>query len=242
MTIEIDEAIERYTSNAEYERTHGNLQGCLEFRQLAEWLKDYKRLKEQESNVSENPNKCDLISREAVEEIINDIRDCISVEGYWAFLERLKKLPSVNLQEPQTGHWIDDTDKRAWKCSECGWWYRDWKRHNFCPYCGARMEQESCDVPDTNVGDIISKQTVLDTISELNAISFYEAQEDSKECYYEIRKAIEQLRPVYPKLKMGKWIYDGDVTRCSNCKRAYDILFTGSNYCPSCGAKMESED
>ena len=45
----LDEGIERYTSNAEYERTHGSLQGCLEFRQLAEWLKDYKRLKEQES-------------------------------------------------------------------------------------------------------------------------------------------------------------------------------------------------
>lgn len=45
----LDEAIEMYTSNAEYERQHGNLQGCLEFRQLAEWLKDYKRLLEQES-------------------------------------------------------------------------------------------------------------------------------------------------------------------------------------------------
>lgn len=44
----LDEVIERYTNNAEYERTHGNLQGCLEFRQLAEWLKDYKRLLEQE--------------------------------------------------------------------------------------------------------------------------------------------------------------------------------------------------
>ena len=44
----LDKAIVRYTSNAEYERTHGSLQGCLEFRQLAEWLKDYKRLKEQE--------------------------------------------------------------------------------------------------------------------------------------------------------------------------------------------------
>lgn len=43
----LDEAIEMYTSNAEYERTHGNLQGCLEFRQLAEWLKDYKQLREQ---------------------------------------------------------------------------------------------------------------------------------------------------------------------------------------------------
>jgi len=43
-----EEAIERYTSNAEYERTHGNLQGYLEFKQLAEWLKDYNRLLEQE--------------------------------------------------------------------------------------------------------------------------------------------------------------------------------------------------
>jgi hypothetical protein len=35
----LDEAIKMYTNNAEYERTHGSLQGCLDFRQLAEWLK-----------------------------------------------------------------------------------------------------------------------------------------------------------------------------------------------------------
>lgn len=38
MGITIDEAITRYKNNAEYERTHGNLQGYLEFKQLAEWL------------------------------------------------------------------------------------------------------------------------------------------------------------------------------------------------------------
>ena len=43
----LDEAIERYTRNAEYERTHGNLQGCLEFRQFVEWLKELKQLREQ---------------------------------------------------------------------------------------------------------------------------------------------------------------------------------------------------
>ena len=43
----LDEAIEMYTSNAEYEQTHGNLQGCLEFRQLAEWLKELKQLRDQ---------------------------------------------------------------------------------------------------------------------------------------------------------------------------------------------------
>lgn len=44
----IDETIERYTSNAEYERIHGDLQGYLGFKQLVKWLRDYKRLKEQE--------------------------------------------------------------------------------------------------------------------------------------------------------------------------------------------------
>ena len=44
MTLE--EAIMTYTSNAEYERTHGNLQGCLEFRQLAEWLEKLQKIVE----------------------------------------------------------------------------------------------------------------------------------------------------------------------------------------------------
>lgn len=45
----LNQAIDRYANNAEYERRNGSLQGCLEFRQLAEWLKDYKRLLEQEA-------------------------------------------------------------------------------------------------------------------------------------------------------------------------------------------------
>lgn len=40
----IDEQIKILESNAEFERKDGDLQGCLNFRQLAEWLKDYKRL------------------------------------------------------------------------------------------------------------------------------------------------------------------------------------------------------
>ena len=42
----IDEAIQRYVDNAEYERTHGNLQECLEFKQLVKWLKELKQLRE----------------------------------------------------------------------------------------------------------------------------------------------------------------------------------------------------
>ncbi len=58
MGITIDEAIKRYKSNAEYERTHGNLQGCLEFRQLAEWLKQYQELKAD----YENRLKADMVA------------------------------------------------------------------------------------------------------------------------------------------------------------------------------------
>lgn len=46
MGMSIDEAITRYKNNAEYESTHGNLQGCLEFRQLAEWLRKYQKIEQ----------------------------------------------------------------------------------------------------------------------------------------------------------------------------------------------------
>lgn len=53
----LDEAIEKYTSNAEYERQHSNLQGCLEFRLLIDWLqelKDYREILKRESEPQES--------------------------------------------------------------------------------------------------------------------------------------------------------------------------------------------
>ena len=44
--MKIEEAIKRYSDNAEFERKHGNLQGYFEFKQLAYWLKELKNLKE----------------------------------------------------------------------------------------------------------------------------------------------------------------------------------------------------
>jgi hypothetical protein len=46
MGMKLDEAITRYKNNAEYERTHGNLQGCLEFRQLAKWLEKLQKIEQ----------------------------------------------------------------------------------------------------------------------------------------------------------------------------------------------------
>ena len=81
----------------------------------------------------------DAISRQAVEEIINDIRDCISVDGYWAILERMKKLPSVTPAE-KVGRWewnqFDDGE--VVRCSECKEYYTHERK--YCPNCGAKME------------------------------------------------------------------------------------------------------
>lgn len=51
--MKLEEAIKRYTSNAEYEHTHGNLQGSLEFKQLAKWLQElraYRKMYRKEHN------------------------------------------------------------------------------------------------------------------------------------------------------------------------------------------------
>ena len=104
----------------------------------------------------ENPQN-DIVSRKAVCNIVNDIRDCISVEGYCAILERMKKLPSITPScdkcamngsgskycdncEQKSGKWIRVTDKTGhlvWECDKCGWQQR--LSNNFCPDCGAKM-------------------------------------------------------------------------------------------------------
>lgn len=67
MGITLDEAIARYKNNAEYERTHGNLQGCLEFRQLAEWLEELQKIKEIISN-NDNDGMIGRLVREVLED------------------------------------------------------------------------------------------------------------------------------------------------------------------------------
>ena len=68
MEMTIDEAITRYKNNAEYERTHGNLQGCLEFRQLAEWLSKYQKI---EQILKEIPYGGDATVRR-IQEVVED--------------------------------------------------------------------------------------------------------------------------------------------------------------------------
>lgn len=69
MEMTIDEAIKRYNDNAEYERTHGNLQGCLEFRQIAKWLRKYQRI----IQIYQKFNEVNFSYNQAMRKIINVI-------------------------------------------------------------------------------------------------------------------------------------------------------------------------
>jgi len=66
-------------------------------------------------------------------------------------LEEMKALPSVNPQEPKTGHWIKYGIPRCgeqhYKCTSCEYYinFGQWgelytKEFKYCPNCGARMK------------------------------------------------------------------------------------------------------
>lgn len=94
----------------------------------------------------------DYISRQAVLDAIT--ANCIWENEYNLTSSRIKKavekLPSVNPQ-PKEGHWIDHYSPEAEicmqhmsECSVCGKMicgrYNIYR--NFCPNCGAKMEEE----------------------------------------------------------------------------------------------------
>jgi len=112
-----------------------------EHRQLAEWLRDYKRLKEQKP--------CeDAISRQAVLDLVN-------ADWKYENLESdIANLPPVTPQ-PKIGRWIVNEWGNI-SCSECGCTALYDKvypgesvfgkavrvKSTFCPTCGAKMEVE----------------------------------------------------------------------------------------------------
>jgi hypothetical protein len=131
--VTLDEQIRIFEDNAEHVRKEGDLMECLWFRQLANWLKDYKRL-------IETPCE-DAISREEAIRIAS---------GYchWSNIpEELAKLPSVQ-PKAKVGHWgiLEECSNEGIYCSVC---HKKVHRLDFvpkvkfkyCPNCGAKMAE-----------------------------------------------------------------------------------------------------
>jgi len=109
------------------------------------------------------------------------------------------------------------------------------------------IEQKPCE-------DAISRQAVLDAIYDADCGYDRNFELDHGMCNKaDLAKNVENLPPVQPKAKTGKWIdkmYDFKYcsAECDKCHQralgsgsdngwGYDYAFP--DYCPNCGAKME---
>lgn len=73
----------------------------------------------------------DYIDRREAFEIASDLRDCISVEGYWAWAERIKRLPSADAVE-------------VVRCRDCKHRYVDGEnvRYNVCDLNHNKVQED----------------------------------------------------------------------------------------------------
>ena len=88
--------------------------------------------------------------------------------------------------------------------------------------------------------DCVSRQAVLAGINDWWGITATSGEPTL--CDY-----IRELPPVTPTRKKGKWIEEPNCwLRCSCCNSHHPHMsiyaIRGSNYCPNCGAEMESEE
>lgn len=90
-----------------------------------------------------------LISREAVIALINaSISDLEYSDENIAMQEAIKMLPTIEAEPVKHGTWTKKESKRYWwyECSECGSYppsdryRREWLA-NYCPNCGAKMDE-----------------------------------------------------------------------------------------------------
>ena len=107
------------------------------------------------------------------------------------------------------------------------------------------LEWLNADVPDSDVGDTISRQAAIDAVNKALKRVFVDNGEKSIG-----EKIIGELPSAQQERKKGEWIpeFDGKFTgggywfSCSKCKRIVpEVRNGGWNFCPNCGAEMKGK-
>ena len=89
----------------------------------------------------------EYIEREAIRDALYDA-DAITMNG----VKILNQFPSSDVEPVKRGRWIMGTDENGLQtghreCSRCGeivkYGYSLYGVHNFCNYCGAKMDEEA---------------------------------------------------------------------------------------------------
>ena len=132
----LNEAIEHCEEVANEMTSQGECEECAkDHRQLAEWLKELKKLREQQT--------CeDCISRQAVLDQINlwSKDELLKFTNPFYYLhKRINSLPSTAPQS-KVGYWTNIPSVFGnYECSECG--CLEIEKSNYCPDCGAKMQE-----------------------------------------------------------------------------------------------------
>ena len=86
-------------------------------------------------------------------------------------------------------------------------------------------------------GDLISRDAVIDITWEEPSYT------DALNVLTEVRDKVKVLPSVNPQEKTGHWIRMKayEKWRCSECNTVFRFTFKEHDFCPSCGARMESE-
>lgn len=101
------------------------------------------------------------------------------------------------------------------------------------------------DVPDTNVGDMISKASVCEILSDI-----YPTDGELVVPVADVHKAYDAVLGLPSARRKGKWLFaeypDGYYHAvCSECGQwaDEDVYLKGKwNFCPNCGAEMRQDD
>ena len=86
----------------------------------------------------------EYIEREAVKEAIGFIRlHHIEYAENKSLLDAINEIPAADVEPVRHGQWKQAryTEAPLYICSECD--KPEYKRHKFCPNCGAKMKGES---------------------------------------------------------------------------------------------------
>ena len=114
---------------------------------------------------------------------------------------------------------------------------------------------KALDVPDTNVGDMISRQMAIDALDEQirqcdKALSAFDismkdayAVKVERASLVAFRETLEYMPSAQPERKTGKWIYNSPVTmKCNQCGLVIkDWDWHRLKYCPNCISDMRGE-